>query len=102
VNTGPVSAAVRARYAAEGVEPARADIKRIEAMGIRCITGDFVAEGSLLRHAPKPVTEALLALPGPSSPWGTDRARRGYRHNDVSSQCFVPIEEVATLSGHPG
>jgi hypothetical protein len=32
-------------------------------MGIRCITGDFIAEGDLLRHAPDRVTEALLTLP---------------------------------------
>ena len=103
VNTGPVSAAVRARYAAEGAEPTIADIKRIEAMGIRCITGDFVAEGDLLRHAANLVTEALLALPGPSLPWGPDRARRVHGYiQDVSSRSFVPLEEVATLSGHPG
>ena len=51
VNTCPVSAIIRERYAAEGAEPTKADIERIEAMGIRCITGDFVAEGDLLRHA---------------------------------------------------
>jgi len=74
VNTGPVSAAIRERYAAEGAEPTKADIERIEAMGIRCITGDFVAEGDLLRHAPDRVTEALLALPCPLLPLGADSA----------------------------
>jgi len=47
VNTGPVSAIIRDRYAAEGAEPTKDDIERIEAMGIHCITGDFVAEGDL-------------------------------------------------------
>jgi uncharacterized cofD-like protein len=63
VNTGPISSAIQERYAAEGAEPTKADIKRIEAMGIRCITGDFVADGDLFRHEPERVTEALLALP---------------------------------------
>jgi uncharacterized cofD-like protein len=99
VNTGPVSEAIRARCAAEGAKPTKADIKRIEAMGIRCITGDFVAEGGLLRHAPDSVAEALFAVPCPSWPWGTDRVRRVYEHiHDVNSPCCVPIEEVATLS----
>jgi uncharacterized cofD-like protein len=99
VNTGPVSAAIRERYAQEGAEPTKADIKRIEAMGLRIITGDFVAEGDLLRHAPDPVAEALFAVPCPSWPWGTDRVRRVYEHiHDANSPCRVPIEEVATLS----
>ncbi|MGA7887512.1 MAG: gluconeogenesis factor YvcK family protein [Acidobacteriaceae bacterium] len=63
VNTAPVSEALRQRYAAEGAEVTIADVDRIEAMGIRCVTGDFTAEGDVLRHAADRVTEALLALP---------------------------------------
>jgi uncharacterized cofD-like protein len=80
VNTCPVSATIRERYAAEGAEPTKPDIERIEAMGIRCITGDFVAEGDLLRHAPDRLTDALLALPGAQLPLESDsalRVRRG-------------------------
>jgi uncharacterized cofD-like protein len=63
VNTAPVSEALRERYAAEGAEVTVADVDRIEAMGIRCVTGDFAAEGDVLRHAADRVTEAVLALP---------------------------------------
>jgi len=78
VNTGPISLAIQGRYASEGAELTKADIRRIEAMGIRCITGDFVAKGNLLRHDSERVTEVLLALPcarlpreadGASFPW---------------------------------
>lgn len=62
VNTAPVSAAIRERYAAEGAEVIRADIERIEAMGIRCITGDFAAEGNVLRHAADRVAATALEL----------------------------------------
>ncbi|HEX3470500.1 MAG TPA: gluconeogenesis factor YvcK family protein, partial [Silvibacterium sp.] len=48
VNTAPVSEAVRERYASEGAEVIAPDIERIEAMGIRCIPGDFAAEGDVL------------------------------------------------------
>jgi uncharacterized cofD-like protein len=63
INTAPISAAARARYAAEGAEVMEADLEKIEAMGIRCITGDFAEEGDVVRHAPDRVAQALLDLP---------------------------------------
>lgn len=63
VNTGLVSASLCQRYASEGAKPVTVDIERIEAMGVHCITGNFVAEGDLLCHAAGAVTDALLALP---------------------------------------
>jgi uncharacterized cofD-like protein len=63
VNTAPVSDEIRARYAAEGAEITIADVDRIESLGIRCITGNFSAEGDVLRHASDRVTSALLKLP---------------------------------------
>lgn len=62
VNTGPISAATLDRYAAEGASPVFPDIDRIEALGVRCITGDFAGEESVVRHRANPVTRALLAL----------------------------------------
>ncbi len=62
VNTAPVSESLRLRYAEEGARPIEADIERIEALGVRCIAGDFAAEGDVLRHASDPVTETLLRL----------------------------------------
>lgn len=63
INTAPVSAQLRERYAAEGAEVTVADVERIEALGIRCVTGDFADEGDVLRHAADRVTDALLSLP---------------------------------------
>jgi uncharacterized cofD-like protein len=63
VNTAPVSREIRDRYAAEGAEITIADVDRIEALGIQCITGNFAAEGDVLRHAADRVTDALLSLP---------------------------------------
>ena len=62
VNTGVFSAETLARYAAQGAAPIVADIERIEAMGVRCVTGDFALEEGLVRHAAARVTGALLAL----------------------------------------
>jgi uncharacterized cofD-like protein len=62
VNTAPFSPETLARYAAEGASPIVPDIERIQALGVRCIAGDFSSEESVVRHAPSRVTEALLAL----------------------------------------
>ena len=62
VNTAPFSQQIVARYAAQRAAPIVADIERIEALGVHCITGDFVSEGGVVRHASDRVTDALLAL----------------------------------------
>jgi uncharacterized cofD-like protein len=62
INTGVFSKETLARYAAEGAAPIIPDIERIEALGVRCITGDFASEDSVVRHSPGRVTGALLAL----------------------------------------
>jgi uncharacterized cofD-like protein len=62
VNTAPFSPETLARYAAEGAAPIVADVERIQALGVRCIAGDFASEENVVRHAPDRVTNALLAL----------------------------------------
>ncbi|HEX5234337.1 MAG TPA: uridine diphosphate-N-acetylglucosamine-binding protein YvcK [Silvibacterium sp.] len=62
INTAPVPQPVRERYAAEGAEVIQADVERIEAMGIRCITGNFAAEGDVLRHDAAAVAKTVLEI----------------------------------------
>jgi uncharacterized cofD-like protein len=62
INTAPFSAETVARYAAQNAAPIEADIERIEAMGVRVITGNFALEAPLVRHHGPRVTEALLTL----------------------------------------
>jgi uncharacterized cofD-like protein len=62
VNTAPFSAETLARYAAQGAAPIVPDLERIQALGVRCIAGDFASEESVVRHAAGRVTGALLAL----------------------------------------
>jgi uncharacterized cofD-like protein len=70
VNTAPFSPETLARYAAEGAAPIEADIARIEALGVRCVAGDFASEGLVVRHASR-VVGALLALGHTRSSPGT-------------------------------
>ncbi len=62
VNTAPFSRETLERYAAEGAAPIVPDIEKIEALGIRCIAGDFASEENVVRHAADRVAEALLEL----------------------------------------
>jgi uncharacterized cofD-like protein len=62
VNTAPFSPETLARYEVELAAPIEADIKRIEALGVKVIAGDFASEESVVRHASDRVTAALLAL----------------------------------------
>jgi uncharacterized cofD-like protein len=62
VNTGQFSPETLARYAAEGASAIVPDIDRIEALGVRCIAGNFSSEGAVVRHAADRVTDALLEL----------------------------------------
>ena len=57
-----------ARYAAEGAAPILADIEQIEALGVRCIQGNFASEETVVRHASGRVTGALLALGRTAAP----------------------------------
>ncbi len=67
VNTAKFSPEILARYAQENAAPIAADIERIEALGVRCIAGDFASVESVVRHNAGRVTGALLAL-GQSAP----------------------------------
>jgi uncharacterized cofD-like protein len=62
VNTRTFSEETLARYAAQGAAPIEADIKRIEALGVTCITGNFASEETVVRHNGLKVTEALLKV----------------------------------------
>jgi uncharacterized cofD-like protein len=62
VNTAPFSTDTLARYALENAAPILPDVDRIEALGVRCITGSFALEENVVRHAANRVAAELLAL----------------------------------------
>jgi uncharacterized cofD-like protein len=62
INTAPISPALLEKYAREGQAPIAADLDRIRALGVEPIPGDFALQGSLLRHDPDRLAQALLPL----------------------------------------
>lgn len=66
INTAPISPMLLEKYAREGQTPIEPDLDRIRALGVEPVPGNFVHEGSLLRHDPDRITEALLRIALPS------------------------------------
>ncbi|HEY4381645.1 MAG TPA: gluconeogenesis factor YvcK family protein [Acidobacteriaceae bacterium] len=62
INTAPISPTLLDQYAREGQTPIEADLDRIRDLGVEPIPGNFVHEGSVLRHDHDRVTQALLKL----------------------------------------
>jgi len=62
VNTAPVSASMRERYAEEHAEQVEADIPSIEALGVKCIAGNFILENNFARHATDRLCQEVLRL----------------------------------------
>lgn len=62
VNTKQFSEETLSRYAQENASPIVADIDRIEALGVRCVAGDFALEEQVVRHDANRVAAALLAI----------------------------------------
>ena len=91
VNTAPVRRALLDRYAGEGASPIVADIEAIEALGVRCIAGDFAAEGDVVRHAADRVADAVLRL-------GVKGARRNPK---PSRESETPYLVTTRDMGHP-
>ena len=62
VNTAPVSASMRERYAEEHAEQVQADTEAIEQLGVKCIPGNFIMESHYARHATDRLCQELMAL----------------------------------------
>lgn len=62
VNVAPISESLQAKYALEGASRIFVDRDAIELLGVRCLTGNFVAEGDTVRHATDRVAAELLKL----------------------------------------
>lgn len=62
VNSAPVSPEMMAKYAEEQAGQVECDGAAIEALGVKCLTGDFVEEGHFARHATDRLAQELLRL----------------------------------------
>jgi uncharacterized cofD-like protein len=68
VNTAPVSASMRERYAEEHAEQVEGDLPAIEKLGVKCIAGNFILESHFARHATDRLCQELLRLANSAQP----------------------------------
>src|SRR5205807_3686816 len=62
VNSTPVSPHMLEKYIQEGAEQVEVNAPAIEALGVKCITGNFVEENDFARHATGQLCQELLGL----------------------------------------
>jgi uncharacterized cofD-like protein len=62
VNSGSVSAQMKAQYAEELAHQVECDQAAIKALGVKCIAGDFVEENHFARHATDRLCQEILRL----------------------------------------
>lgn len=62
VNSAPVSEPMLQKYAEEHASQVECDCDAIEALGVKCLTGNFVQENDVARHATDTLSQELLRL----------------------------------------
>lgn len=62
VNSAPVSARMREKYAEERASQVQCDASAVEALGVKCLTGNFVQENDVARHDTERLSRELLSL----------------------------------------
>lgn len=62
VNSAPVSTEMLAKYAEEQATQVECDCAAVEALGVKCLNGDFVEEEHFARHATERLSQELLRL----------------------------------------
>jgi len=62
INSQPVSAELKAKYALEGAAPVVADCEAIRELGVEPVLGNYLEEGEAARHATDRIARDLLKL----------------------------------------
>jgi putative N-acetylmannosamine-6-phosphate epimerase len=62
VNTRPITARQKRRYAAQNVRSVLNDVDRLAEMGLQVVATDLLASGESVRHDPRASAEVALQL----------------------------------------
>ncbi len=64
VNTRPITAPLKRRYAKQNAQPVENDLERLAAMGVKVISQELAAQGVKVRHDPAAIAEIAIRLAG--------------------------------------
>ena len=73
LNTAPISASLKRKYAAQDVQPVANDFERLNALGVKILAADLVGDSKLVRHDPATTAKVIVELAA--------RARSGRKSN---------------------
>ena len=62
LNTAPISAALKRKYATQNVRPVENDFERLNVLGVRVVAADLVGESKLVRHDPVATARIVMDL----------------------------------------
>lgn len=62
VNNAPLSAGLRARYAAQGIHPVAVDEAAINALGIGFVGADIISQSDAVRHDPDKLSRSVMRM----------------------------------------
>lgn len=62
LNTAPISAALKRKYAAQNVNPVENDFERLHSLGVKVMAADLVGESKLVRHDPGATARIIMEM----------------------------------------
>ena len=62
LNTAPIPAALRRKYAKQHVMPVENDFEKLAALGVKVVTADLLGDANLVRHDPQAVARIVVDL----------------------------------------
>lgn len=62
LNTAPISAALRRKYAAQNVNPVENDFERLTSLGVKVMAADLVDDSKLVRHDPAATARIIMEM----------------------------------------
>jgi uncharacterized cofD-like protein len=62
LNTAPISAALRRKYAAQNVNPVENDFEKLTSLGVKVMAADLVGDSKLVRHDPVATARIIMEM----------------------------------------
>jgi len=62
LNTAPISATLRRKYAAQNVNPVENDFERLNSLGVKVMAADLVGDSKLVRHDPAATARIIMEM----------------------------------------
>lgn len=90
VNTRPIGASLRRKYAAEQAQPVENDLECLEQMGVKIVARDLLQEAGTVRHNPAAIAAVAMELAQQG------RRQRQEEHDKAGTRTMMHMQPVPT------